>query len=224
MPARNTPLVNGEIYHLFNRGNGSIPIFKSAYDYRKFIEIFLYYQNTNPPIRLSQFNNLLQDKKLQIEKELQIKKDFLVEILAYCLMPNHFHLLVKQIKDNGIYNFARKISDSYSHHFNIKNERKGSIFEGRFKATRVETNDQLLHISRYIHLNPHSSFLIKDIFSLKNYSFSSFPEYLGLTSNSHCQKEIILCQFKDIQSYQNFVFDQADYQRTLDQIKHQTFE
>lgn len=224
MPARIFPLATNEIYHVLNRGTGSIPIFKTQYDYQKFIELMLYYQNSEIPIRYSQFLGLTIDIRNQILKEFAKNNKHLVEIIAYCLMPTHFHLLLRQLMENGIEKFSRKISDSYSHYFNIKTERKGGLFEGRFQATRIASDQQLLHVSRYIHLNPYSSFVIKDITELENYPFSSFPEYIKTIPNQKCQKEIILNQFKDPEGYKKFVYDQSDYQRTLDQIKHQTFE
>jgi len=139
-------------------------------------------------------------------------------------MPTHFHLLLRQLMENGIEKFSRKISDSYSHYFNIKTERKGGLFEGRFQATRITSDQQLLHVSRYIHLNPYSSFLVKDFVALEKYPYSSFPEYINNSPVSRCQKEIVLNQFKKPEDYKDFVYDQADYQKTLDQIKHQTFE
>jgi putative transposase len=224
MPARITPIVTGEIYHVVNRGNGSIPIFKSGRYYNKFLEIISYYKNSIVSTRLSKFNLLSIEDRQYLLKEMSKNKDFLVDIIAFCLMPNHIHLLLKQIKDNGILKFMRLSSDSYSKYFNVKNERKGSLFEGRFRATRIETNEQLLHVSRYIHLNPYSSYIIKDIKNLTSYPYSSLPEYLGHKENNICSKDIISDQFKSIEEYKQFLFDQADYQRSLDLIKHQLLE
>lgn len=224
MPARIIPLVTNEIYHVLNRGTGSIPIFKSQYDYQKLIELLFYYQNSEIPIRYSKFVTLPLNQREQILSGLLKNKEFLVEIIAYCLMPTHFHLLLRQLMENGIEKFSRKISDSYAHYFNLKTERKGGLFEGRFQATRITSDQQLLHVSRYIHLNPYSSFLVKNIADLEKYPYSSFPEYINNVSVSNCQKEIVLNQFKKPEDYKEFVYDQADYQRTLDQIKHQTFE
>jgi putative transposase len=224
MPVRITPLVTGEIYHVVNRGNGSIPIFKSGRYYNKYLEITSYYKNTVVSARLSKFNLLSIEDRHYLLKEMSNKKDFLVDIIAFCLMPNHIHLLLKQMRDNGIQKFMRLSSDSYSKYFNVKNKRKGSLFEGRFRATRIETNEQLLHVSRYIHLNPYSSYVIKDIKSLTSYPYSSLPEYLGHKDKNVCSKDIILDQFKSIEEYAQFITDQSDYQRTLDFIKHQLLE
>jgi len=224
MPARITPLVSNEIYHVVNRGNGSIPIFQSGRYYNKFLEIIAYYRNTLVTTRLSKFNLLSLEDRKYLLNEMSKNKNFLVEIIAFCLMPNHIHLLLKQIKENGILKFMRLSSDSYSKYYNIKNERKGSLFEGRFRATRIETNEQLLHVSRYIHLNPYSSFLVKDIPDLIEYPYSSLPEYLGQNQTGICNKDIVLDQFKSIEEYRKFLTDQADYQRNLDLIKHQLLE
>lgn len=224
MPARNFPLITNEYYHVLNRGNGGMPIFKSKYDYYKIIQILSYYQNVSHTVRFSKFITLPLDQRNQLLQEFKNKKDFFVEIIAYCLMPNHFHLILKQQKDEGIFNFLRLLSNSYAHFFNIKYKRRGSLFEGRFKAIRLENDYQLLHVSRYIHLNPYSAFLVKDAEYLKEYPFSSFQEYLGLVKNSICQKDIILSQFKSIKDYEKFVLDQADYQRNLEIIKHQILE
>lgn len=224
MPARVLPLVTNEIYHIINRGNASVPIFKVKHDHQRFIQTFLYYQNINPPIRFSKFTKLNNTNRGKILRELKEKKKFLVELIAYCLMPNHFHFLLRQNKEDGILNFIRLSTNSYSRYFNTKYRRRGSLFEGRFKAVRIETDNQLLHVSRYIHLNPYSSYLVKNFESLLSYPFSSLPEYLGNVREGVCQKEIILEHFPNAGKYKEFVSDRADYQRSLEEIKHQLLE
>lgn len=120
--------------------------------------------------------------------------------------------------------FLRLFTDSYSRYFNTKYKRRGSLCAGRFKAIRVESDSQLLHLSRYIHLNPYSSFLIKDFGGLLAYPFSSLTEYLGFSENNICYKEIVLNQFSSHKEYKDFIFDRADYQRALEEIKHQILE
>jgi putative transposase len=224
MPARIYPLVTNEIYHVVNRGNGSIPIFKTSKDYFKFIEIISYYRNAIVTTRLSKFNLLPLEERQHLIREITKNQDYLIEIIAYCLMPNHIHLLIKQTKDKGILKFIMQSFNSYSKYFNIDNKRKGSLFEGRFRAVRIETNEQLLHVSRYIHLNPYSSFLTKDIQALAKYPYSSLPEYLGTAGANICSKNIVLDQFKNPNEYWKFLLDQADYQRNLDLIKHELLE
>lgn len=150
--------------------------------------------------------------------------DKLVDIICFCLMPNHFHLLLNQLKDNGISKFMANLQNSFTRYFNTKHERIGHLLQGQFKAVLIEDDNQLLHVSRYIHLNPYSSYVVKDLESLEQYLWSSFPEYLGKVAAEICNKEIILSQFKDKKDYKKFVFDQADYQRRLEEIKHLVIE
>ena len=224
MPRRNLPLVTGEIYHTLNRGTGSIPIFRTDKDYQKFLAILLYYQNAQVPFRFSRFVHLEREERVKLKKDLAKKKIFLVEIIAYCLMENHFHLLLKQEKDNGIMNLLRLVQNSYSHYFNKKSKRKGLLFEGSFKAIRVETEPQLLHLSRYIHLNPYSAYAVKNLSSLFKYPYSSLGEYINKRQKEVCQKNTILKLLSSRKKYKQFVSNQADYQRSLQTIKHQFLE
>lgn len=139
-------------------------------------------------------------------------------------MPNHFHLLLKQKVDNGISKFVANFSNSYTRYLNTKTRRIGPIFQGKFQAIRIETEEHLQHVCRYIHLNPYTSYLVKDLNDLENYPYSSFPEYLGKTKKDFCQKEDILYHFKSPKKYREFVFNQADYQRSSNRIKHLSLE
>ncbi len=135
-------------------------------------------------------------------------------------MPNHFHLLLKQVQDSGISQFIGKLSNSYTRYFNTLNKRVGPLFQGRFKAVRVKTDEQLLHLSRYIHLNPYVANLVKDP---SFYQWSSYNEYLDI-KNGICNKDIVLGLFKDSSEYATFVTDHSEYARQLEIIKHLAFE
>ena len=135
-------------------------------------------------------------------------------------MPNHFHLLIKQLKDGGTSEFISKLINSYTKFYNIKFNRVGPLFQGQFKAVLIKSDEQLIYVSRYIHLNPISSFLVKD---LNKYEWSSYKEYIeGI--KGFCQKEEILGFFKDTKSYQKFVLNQIEYAQTLEKIKHQLID
>lgn len=224
MPGRKIPLITGQIYHVLNRGVSLQSTFNTKRDFQRAIETIRYYQNKKPPLRYAQFIAVPKERRLQILKDLNERSQFLVEIIAYCLMPNHFHFILKQIEDQGIAKFMSNFTNSYTRYFNIKNKRSGHLFQGKFKALRVESDEQLLHLSRYIHLNPYSSYIVKTFGDLKRYPYSSLCEYLGELKINFCHKEIVLDQFKNIESYKNFVFDQADYQRRLEEIKHLLLE
>jgi len=218
MPSRKVPLITGEIYHIFNRGVNHRPIFIRKAEYQRALQAIKLYQPAYPPMKLSHFLVLSQNKKQKILTKANKKR--LISILSFCLMPNHFHLLLRQETDNGISKFMSQFQNSFARYFNTRNNRSGPLFTGRFKAVRVETEKQLLHLSRYIHLNPYSSHIIKSIQGLSNYQFSSLLDYISLKENGVCSKKPILAHFKNKKDYKKFVFDQADYQRNLEEIKH----
>ena len=217
-------MVTNEYYHVLNRGVASQPIFSSKRDYRRIIATIFYYQNKEVPLKYSKFLRLAKKKRTEILENLKIRKKYRVEIICYCLMPNHIHLLLKQAIDEGISRFMSDLTNSYTRYFNTKNKRKGPLFEGKFRAIRVETDEQLLHLSRYIHLNPYSSYVVKDFKKLEDYPYSSFQEYIQKTDVDFCNKKIILGQFQNSASYKNFILNQAEYQRELEKIKHLVLE
>ncbi len=220
---RNVVLVNGQNYHIFNRAIDRQTIFKTRWEYKRAVATLKYYRFANLPIKFSQLLNLSEEQGQKIIKELTQKDEKLVEIIAYCLMPNHFHFMLKQLQDNGISKFIANLTNSYTKYFNMKHERKGHLFEGQFKAVLIESDEQLIHLSRYIHLNPVSSFIIKAE-ELENYEWSSLKEYLGLSNESLYFKEIILSHFSNKDEYKLFLKDQIKYAQELDKIKHLTLE
>lgn len=187
-------------------------IFGDKRDYSHFFKTFAYYQIQGPKPKFSLFNpkNKLQNLNIKI-----------VEIICYCLMPNHFHFLLKQKKERGITEFMSKLSNSYTKYYNTKNKRVGPLLQGEFKAVHIETDEQLLHLSRYIHLNPLVSYVTKN---LDDYQWSSYQEYLGIVKSSICAKEIILDQFKSPEDYKQFIKDQEEYGKHLEKIKHQLLD
>lgn len=215
MPIRKTPLINGEIYHIISRGINSQPIFLDPQSYHRAIKSMLYYQN---PYNI-RFSHLIR-----LKNNLNLIKEPYINILCYCFMPNHLHLLVKQIKNNGISTFMRNFLNSYGKYTNIKHKRTGPLFEGRFKAIRIETDNQLIHVSRYIHLNPYSSYIIKSKAEILDYPYSSIKSYLNIKSETNLNTVEILSHFSIKQTYKNFLMDQADYQQTLNHIKHLSLE
>lgn len=222
MPGRVLPLVTGEIYHVFNRGIDRRPTFIAKKEYERALQSIKFYRFAQPPIRLSRF--LLLDKKRQELVLDALENSFrLVDIICFCLMPNHFHFLLKQKKDNGISKFLSNFQNSYTRFFNTKNQRDGPLFLNQFKAIRIETDEQLVHVSRYIHLNPYTGYIIKTLEEIKLFPYSSLASYLE-DSNDFIQTELIQSFFNKPIDYQEFVFNQADYQRRLKEIEHLLLE
>ena len=110
-----------------------------------------YYKVENPPFKFSLYSEI-KDKETFYQKH-TFSEDYLVEIIAYCFMPTHIHLILRQLKKDGISIFMGKILNSYTRYFNLKNKRKGPLWESKFKNVEVVTDEQLLHLTRYIHLN-----------------------------------------------------------------------
>lgn len=189
-----------------------MPIFNGFYDYKRFMKTVSYYMIEGPKPRFSIFTP--ETKKLDTDRKI-------VEIICYCLMPNHFHFLLQQITENGVTEFMSKVSNSYTKYINVKNQRVGPLLQGEFKAVHIEDNEQLLHVSRYIHLNPLVGYITKD---LEAYQWSSYPEYLNLTNHAICSKKIILDQFNSPDTYKQFLLDQKDYALQLEVIKHQLID
>lgn len=189
-----------------------MPIFNGFYDYTRFMKTVFYYTIEGPKPRFSIFTP--ETAKLNTDRKI-------IEIICYCLMPNHFHFLLRQIKENGVTEFMSKISNSYTKYINIKNQRVGPLLQGEFKAVHVGDDEQLIHVSRYIHLNPLVGYLAKN---LEAYRWSSYLEYLNPKDDSICSKEIILDQFSSPGDYKQFLLDQKDYALELEIIKHQLID
>lgn len=198
------------------------PIFTHKWEYRRALNTIGYYRFLKPPIRYSKYIILEERRRIQLLDALLVSQ-LQVDILAFCLMPNHFHLLLRQTADDGISRFVSKFCDSYSKYFNIKHDRVGPLFQGPFKAVRVESEEQLIHLSRYIHLNPISSFLIKEP-ELDSYSWSSLTEYLAPQGSTISNPKFILELFKSPNKYRDFVHNQIDYAQKLERIRHLIFD
>lgn len=224
MPYRKTPLVNGEIYHVYNRSVAHQPIFLTDTYYQRAYEVLSYYNNLNPPVRFSHFSRFPSSFKKEILESLNKENQKLVQILAFCFMPNHFHFLIKEIREKGISKFMRIFQNSYAKYFNTKTERSGSLFQSMFKAVRILTDEQLLHITRYIHLNPVTSYILKDIKELSNYAWSSYPNYIAKRYSEITNTKEVLSFFANKDEFVKFTEDQIDYQRKLDKIKHLLLE
>ena len=217
---RKLVFANDQIYHVFNRGVEKRPTFTDTREYKRVLQAAEFYQFTSLPLRLSKYLLLQNDKRDELTQTFQSKR---CEILAYCFMLNHFHFLLRQKEDNGISTFMSDFTNSYTKYFNTKHERVGPLFQGLFKAVRVEDDEQLVHVSRYIHLNPVASYLIS-VDDLRRFMWSSYQEYVADPLSNICETRLVLDLFPSKAKYEEFVLDQADYARELDRIKHLVLE
>ncbi len=191
MSLRKNNFVNNEVYHIYNRGVDKRVIFNNDDDHVRFIHDLYEFNNKNKALNL---NNVFKYNKGTLEVGLpkikRGKREVLVDILAYCLMDNHFHLMVRQKTDNGITEFMRKLGTGYTNYFNSKYKRNGALFQGKFKSILIKNDSHLMYLPIYIHLNP-LDFKFPEwrngainewkqaIDFLDHYRWSSFMDYVG---------------------------------------------
>jgi putative transposase len=198
-----------ENYHVYSRGNNKQKIFLRHWDYDRFIKL-LYLCNTNKPILFRDF------KKDEIYDYNQ--KETIVDIGAYCLMPNHFHLLLKEKTEGGISKFMKKLLTGYSMYFNTTNSRTGTLFEGKFKALHINNDNYLKYLFAYIHLNPikitnpsWKEFGTSDFKKIKKYleqyTYSSYLDYLNKNRVEKLilNKEAFPKYFSSINGFEHFI-------------------
>lgn len=216
---RKVPLITGEIYHIYNRGLDKRPTFIDFNEKLRAYQTLRFYRFEAPPVRLSYFVRYGSKK---IEKLIETSwGNKLVSIIAYCLMPNHFHFILRQDIDKGISKFISNFENSYTRYFNTKNKRIGNLFLDNFQNVLVESEEQLLHLTRYVHLNPYSSQVVNTLGDLEKYEWSSLREYIGGGEESICSKEMIMSYFGDNKDgYKKFVLDRANYQKELKLYEH----
>lgn len=214
MPTKNVckSYVENGYYHLYNRGVEKRTIFQDDQDYKVFLSYLKIY--LEPPIPPKErLININETVFKAIERPL---KNFNNEIslLSYCLMPNHFHLLVKQKSLKGIAAFTKSLLTKYSTYFNKRYQRVGPLFQGAYKAVSVDDENYLLHLSRYIHLNPVDQTKDVKVTPLRS-NYTSYDDYLGKRKTNWLHTDLILSFFNNSQknktinalSYQNFVED-----------------
>jgi len=181
--SRNITIAPGEFYHLYNRGTEKRNIFSTQRDYDRFVSM-LYISNGSTPVHL-QIQGLTLNELFSVERG-----EPLVDIGAYCLMPNHFHLLVRENKEGGVGKFMQKLTTGYTMYFNKRHERTGSLFQGTYKSTHADEDRYLSYLISYIHLNPVKLIEPKwketgiadrkrSKMHLEQYDYSSYLDYLG---------------------------------------------
>lgn len=200
MPSRNVikPNVADAYYHIYARGASKAKIFHDDSDYDFFISLFARYLSVKQKVsRLSVYPHLRGE----------------IELLCYCLMSNHIHLMIYQIEQSGMSRLMRSVMTSYSRYFNHKYKQTGALFESRYKASLVDTDTYLMQLSRYIHLNPKN---------YKSYVYSSYQYFIKPEKTPEWLQTQKLCDlFTSPSSYAEFVADYEDVKDELAQLKKQ---
>ena len=220
MSIRKVKFVSGEYYHIYNRGNSKQKIFHDEEDYLRFIAL-LYACNQKGYLKVG---NLTKGQTLyDIEREKPI-----VSIGAYCLMPNHFHILITQTNKEDISNFMQKLSTAYSMYYNKKYIRTGSLFEGKFKSEHIDKDRYFKYLFSYVHLNP-VKLIEKDwkvvgiknvkgvIDYLNNYQYSSYLDFMGekRIQNIILNRESFPKYFSSKKTFKSEIFEWLGYSDIL---------
>lgn len=221
----------GPIYHIYNRGVEKRNVFLRERDYLRFIHDLYEFNDTDPVSNLWYYfnpkNNEVEPRYIPREKK---KRKLLIEILAFVLMPNHYHLILRQLRKDGIVDFMQKLG-GYTMYFNKVNQRVGALFQGRYKAVLVEKTPHFIYLPLYVHANPlkiyrGSTSLDKQIKFLESYRWSSFPDYIGkknfpsVTSRSflkecfggekeqrHSMQEFVKTKLEDLENIREIMLD-----------------
>jgi len=219
---RKDKLVTGEVYHVFNKSIAGFKIFNSKFEFLRARDTIHYYQVQKPETKFSKFIRRECQSSDYFCPRIQIpEKKKMISIIAYCIMPTHIHLILKQLTERGISIFMNRALDSYARYFNNKYRRKGPLWQGRFENVLVKNDEQLLHLTRYVHLNPVTAHLVD---KPEEWEYSSYLQYLRKSGG-----ENMLCKYDGILDidpalYREFVEDRISYQRELAKIKELIIE
>lgn len=206
----NSKLANGEIYHIFNKSIANFKIFSESTTQR-FLNILDYYNDIEPKRSFS--HHIIINNSYELDNLLLPKRSGIVKFICYCIMPDHYHLLVKVLNKDLIYQYINNYGNAYTRYFNTKLGRKGPLWQSGYNSVKVESNEQLLHVSRYIHLNPTTTGLVD---KPEDWPYSSYKDYIGNSKFLDIMKEVSI---KSPLTYKKFCEDNIDYQRKLKQIK-----
>jgi len=175
MPRRTTQFAAGQYYHIYNRGAGGQPIFRVEENYSFLLRLVKKY-----------------------------RQQLCVAVIAYCLMPNHYHFLVRQDGENPAGSLPQLVFNSYTKAFNKRYQRTGTLFEGRYQSIWVDKTEYLLHLCRYIHTNPVKAKLVS---RLGDWPYSNYPEWMGTRRGTLFDHDFVEESFPERARYHQFVID-----------------
>jgi len=213
MQYRKQALETGEFYHIYTRSIAKYEIFQNESDYHRLKKLLSLCRLKEFKYKYSFFNRLIPSTQDRILKTISGELK-LVQIISYCIMPTHLHLILKQNEKDGISKYMSRVLNCYSRYFNSKYSRTGPLWSGRFKNNLVNTTEQLLHLTRYVHLNPCSANIVN---KPEDWGHSSYCEYVEAEPDRICDYSGL---FEiDPENYREFVCDRISFQRELSKIK-----
>lgn len=209
---RKIEFASSEHYHVFNRGADKREIFSDTKDYERFLLAMDLVNDQEDGLMVNWRDFKNANKGATLEDFLKPgfrKRDPLVKIVAYCLNPNHYHFILEQVADKGIEKFMHKIGTSHTKYFNKKNKRSGTLFQGRFKAVHIDSNEYLLYLSAYVNKNN----FVHGYNQNDSWPYSSLYDYLYGRNSKIVNKDVILGQFKNAEEYKVFLEKNALYMK-----------
>ena len=192
MPYRGDVFTAGEYYHIYNRGANREPIFLNSDNYRYCLQLVKKYHH-----------------------------DYGATIIAYCLMPNHYHFVIRQETNRPLSDFVKVVFNAYVQALNRQKNRTGALFEGRFRHILIDRTEYLEHLCRYVHLNPVKAHLVD---RPEDWPFSNYLEWIGERAGSLKDEVFIRSLFPTIDGYRQFVSDWQDYLRSQAVLQRYTLE
>ncbi len=216
MPSKNSvkSFEPESMYHVYNRGVDKRIIFMDERDYSVFLSFLKYALLSDDEIKQT---SLVDKGAISDSVRFNLRREGLasrLQLVSFCLMPNHFHLLLYQYDQEAITKLMRSIATGYSMYFNKRHGRTGTLFQGVYKASRINSEGYWQHISRYIHLNPVDLGV-----GYETYSYSSYRNYVGAAKADWLKPDLILDGFKERSEYKRFVKDYLPYRKELKDIK-----
>lgn len=210
--------IKGQIFHICNKSIANYGIFKDPKNAKRFIKGLNYYNDSKHKLNLALYLRSEVNKQEKINLLLP-KEKRIVKIISYCVMPDHYHLLLKVLTDKTTPKYIGDVENSFTRFFNTKFKRKGPLWQSRFRRVEIKTDEQLLHVSRYIHLNPTTADLVN---KPEEWTFSSYREYIY---NKKILKDIMHeITIKNPNKYKSFCENNVDYQKKLRKIKRLRLE
>lgn len=207
---------DSQFYHVFNRSIGGEMIFQSDSLKSRFCDTLSYYNGKT--VRRSFSAYLRDSERTPLLPLVRFSNQCLVKVLAYCIMPNHYHILINAEGRQVLSEYISIVENSFTRFYNLVTHRRGPLWQSRYKHVLITTNPQLLHVSRYIHLNPTSSSLVK---RPEDWKYSSYRAYIKpATVLKESWNDITI---RSAGAYRRFVDDRKDYQRKLKRIKNHLF-
>ncbi|HBB37004.1 MAG: hypothetical protein A2374_01900 [Candidatus Moranbacteria bacterium RIFOXYB1_FULL_44_23] len=206
---RKVQFIKDQYYHIFNRGIDKRKIFLDDFDYRRFLLSMRLMNDEQDGLMIRWRDHKKTYPKATVETFLRSdlrKRNPLVKIVCFSLLPNHYHFVLEQLAKNGIERFMQRVGIGFTMYFNKKYNRSGVLFQGKCKSSLIKSTHHLLYLSAYVNCNAE----VHNISDAKKYPWSSLSNFLRKSKSDICNGEVIWSQFKNNKEYENFAKENVE--------------